>query len=242
MGTGAQLKALLTPLAGIHPASFDRYLTNLAEAGLVRRSGPGSGKAAIHLAAFEIASLLLALASPRPNEAAEAAKALGDLFPEGPREGHSSLRTSLAGTIETMAMRLQHGPADFGDADWEVTLCLNPLRATMAWPSRGPEATRRYFPYVDAKTIAPAMRPAPPFRRDSVLTQPLLIRVAKLYVDQNESAGSSPKEPAPAVPHKRAAGSSDSLNCSETTARGRVSSTLARSPPCPTVTTTTLIG
>ena len=146
--------------------AFNRYLTNVAEGGLVRRSGPGSGKAAVHLGAVEIANLLLALAAPHPNEAAKAAKALGDLFPEGPQEGDSSLRTNLAGTIEIMAMRLQHGSSDFGDADWELISCLNPLRATMTWPSRGPEAIRRYLPYVDAKTIAPAMRPAPPFRRE----------------------------------------------------------------------------
>jgi hypothetical protein len=235
MTTGAQLRVLLAPLAGLHPATFDRYLNNLAEAGLARRSRPGRGRAVVDLSADETAHVLLALAAPHPNEAAKAAKALGGLFPEGPQEeANYSLRVVLADAIRTM--RLQPSTSD-----WELILCLNPLRATMATPSLGPKAVRRYLDYENATTIAPATQPAPLFRRDTVLTHPLLLAVARLYAGANEDADLPARRSAsPAAHHTCAVESSDSLNSSESTAPACDFSTLARSPPCPVTMTTSI--
>jgi hypothetical protein len=197
MATGPQLKSLLAPLVGISPTTFDRYLAELAAARLLRRPGPGY--AALPLAAIEIANLLLALAAPRPAGAVEAAKALGGLFPEPPRAGDSSLLTALAGSLEIMARRIAQGVADddIGGEDFELTLCLAPLRGIMSWPSRGPETSRRYLPYIDSTTVAPAVVSAP-FRRDFVITQTALIAVAKLMADadQDDDAASLPGETA----------------------------------------------
>jgi hypothetical protein len=195
MVTGPQLKSLLAPLAGISPTTFDRYLAELAAARLLRRPAPGY--AALPLAAIEIANLLLALAAPRPTGAVEAAKALGGLFPEPPRAGDSSLLTALAGSLEIMARRIAQGVADddLGGSDLELTLCLAPLRGVMSWPSRGPETSRRYLPYIDAQTVAPAVASAP-FRRDFVITQTGLIAVAKLMAGQDEDAASPGRETA----------------------------------------------
>jgi hypothetical protein len=242
MVTGARLRVLLAPLAGLHPASFDRYLNDLDAAGLARRSGPGRGRAVVDLAPIETVHVMLALATPHPNEAAKAAKALGGLSPENPQEGDESLRTTLADTITNMATRLQQGSDDLGDPDFELILCLNPLRATMAWPSRGPGAVRRYFDYETAATIAPAAQPAPLFRRDTVITAPLLIAVARLYAGRNEDVGPSPKEPTSPAAHRACAvESSDGLDSPESTAPAGVLSTLARSrPPCPVIMTTSI--
>ena len=153
---------------------------------LVRRQGPG--RPDIELTAIEAAFVLLSLTSPRPQGAAAAARALGGLSPE-PRAGDevTTLLMSLTFTLEQMEAALRRGaPLDFGDPDWEMTLCLNPLRATMLWPSR--KAVRHFWPYVDTKTIAPGAQPPPAFRRDFVLTQPALVAVARLHAGQTESA------------------------------------------------------
>jgi hypothetical protein len=183
MVTGSQLKELLAPLAGINPATFNRYLTNLAEHQLVRRSRPGTGRAVVHLTAVEIVHVLLALAALKPAGAADAARQLGNLSPHPPQEGSATLHTALAGSIEFMAGKLRQGAptADLGDSEWELTATLNPLRAVMAWPSRG--ATRKYLPYIDAHTVERPSAPLPLFRRDVVLTQPLLVKVATLYAE-----------------------------------------------------------
>jgi hypothetical protein len=243
MTTGAHLRFVLAPHAGVHPATFDRFLNNLSAAGLARRSGAGRGRAVVDLMSIEIASVMLSLATPHSNEAAKAARSLGGLFPENPQEGDASLRTTLADTIETMAMLLQRGSSDLGDPDFELILCLNPLRATMAWPSRGPAAVRRFFDYTNATTIAPATQPAPLFRRDTVITQPLLVAVARLYAGINEDADSPGREPALPANHPiREVESSDGLDSPESTAPACDFSTLARSPPpCPVI-MTTLIG
>jgi hypothetical protein len=198
MATGSQLKFALAPLAGISPTTCDRYLAELAGARLLRR--PGTGYVGFPLAAIEIANLLLALAAPRPAGAVEAAKALGGLFPAPPRAGDSSLLTALAGSLEIMARRIAQGVADDdagGGEDFELTRCLAPLRGIMSWPSRGPETSRRYLPYIDSTTVAPAVVSAP-FRRDFVITQTALIAVAKLMADadQDDDAASLPGETA----------------------------------------------
>lgn len=237
MATGAQLRILLAPLTGISLASLDRYFVDLAEHQLVRRPGPG--RPDIELTALEEAAVLLSLASPRPQGAAAAARALGNLMPD-PREGDASLLTQLAATLERMEWSLQQRGAalDFADPDWELTLCLDPLRAIMVWTSRGPQATRRFLPYVDAKTVAPATQPPPAFRRDFVLTQPALVAVARLHAGLNDGADPLPGGPAPNPPtsrHARVAEQSASLTSTDLNGRVRVSAntgdTHARASP-----------
>ena len=79
--------------------------------------------------------MLLSMAAHYHYDAAKAAKALGGLFTETPRAGDSSLLTTIAGTIELLAMRQQRGETDLGDPDWQLNLCLDPLEATVIWPS-----------------------------------------------------------------------------------------------------------
>ena len=195
MATGTHLKNVLAPLLQLHPATFDRHLGNLAAAGLLRRSGLGGGKAAVHLSSVEYANILLGLATPFPSTGgAEAAKALGRLSPEKLRAGDTTLLTSLASTIELMALQIRRGEQATGDDDWELTLCLNPLMAAMSWPQQAPGVVRRYFDYVDGTTIAPATEPVPLIRRQTVLTTPLLMTAARLLYDNGtaEAPGRTP--------------------------------------------------
>ena len=184
MATGTYLKTVLAPLIGMHPATFDRHLKNLADAGLIRRSGLGGGKAAVHLGPVEYANILLGLATLTPSSGgAEAAKALGSLFPENPQEGDGSLLITLASSIEIIALNIRRNGQIIADDDWELTLSLNPLTASMIWPNRAPGIIRRWFDYIDAKTIAPVTEPVPIVRRQTVLTTPILMIAARLLFD-----------------------------------------------------------
>ena len=185
MTTPTQTKEILAPLLRMHEATFNRYQANVAEAKLIRQSGHGGGKAAIHYSAFEYALLVLSFASPTPSGAGAAAKALGGLFPELVEAGVGSLATGLAAAIETYALQIRRGTEDDVDnEDWELTLCLDPLSAWMSWPTRGANAKRRFFyNYLDAKTVLPAVGDPPVVRRETILTKPLLMAVAKLYAD-----------------------------------------------------------
>lgn len=239
MATGPQLKAVLAPELHLHPVTFDRYLANLANAGLIRRSGLGGGKAAVHLSGVEYAYVFLGLAAPSPSGAAAAAKALGRLFPESPQAGDASLLTSLTGTIEILAMQIRRGDTENADGDdWELVLCLNPLMAWMTWRTQAPDVTRRFFDYQDAKTIAPPTEAAPILRRQTVLTKPMLTIAARLfYADQNESAEALPGASAPTVDDPspaQAAEGPDSPNTPGSTSRACASAMPQRSlEPCP---------
>ncbi len=240
MATGPQLKAVLALKLHLHPVTVDRYLANLANAGLIRRSGLGGGKAAVHLSGVEYAYVFLSLASPSPSGAAAAAKALGRLFPENSQTGDASLLTSLTGTIEILAMQIRRGDKETaaGD-DWELVLCLNPLMASMTWRTQAPDVTRRFFDYQDARTIAPPTEAAPIIRRQTVLTKSVLMIAARLfYADQNENAEAPGRASAPIADDPspaQAAEGPDSRNSPGSTSRARASAMSHRSlEPCPT--------
>jgi hypothetical protein len=233
MATGPKLKFVLSRLLGENPATIERYLANLADAGLVRRSGRGGGKGGVHLTSSELADVVLGLGALYPYEAADTARVLGGLFPENPQAGDMSLKTFIGFTIERVAIALRHGtPMDFGASDWELVLSRKPPRAWMNWPSRGPGAIRRYFDYIDAKTIASSTS-APTRRHCIALTQPLLIAIAKLYAN-SEDADSLAGEPAPdASPPRARTEELDSLNSSEPNLHVCVRPTpVLRNPQC----------
>jgi hypothetical protein len=178
MGTAAELKAEICPSIRMHPASVDRYLQDLAQNGIIARSGPGGGKANHHFNSWELAAICLSFASFTPGGAAAAAQALGGLFPEKLGPGDASLQTSLAGTIETYAHNIQRGvTANRDDDDWNLTLSLEPLFAISALPN----ASRRYFDYPNNAEEPTA--PAPTLRRQTILTKSLLMIVAANYAN-----------------------------------------------------------
>lgn len=173
MSTGTQLATALAPAIGMTAATLERHLYELARAGLIRRSGKGGGKAAVHLEPLEYAEILLSLAAINSTGAAEAAQSIGQLF-SGRIAGAASLRTQLAATIAAFATQIKHGAVQETPA-WELTLCLNPLKAWMTWPE-GQELKRFYWP----DGIEPPPAASPPFRRETILTEPLLRLVANL--------------------------------------------------------------
>jgi hypothetical protein len=183
MGTAAELKTALGPATGMHSASLDRYLQTLADARIIRRSRSGGGKANYHLNSWELASICLSLASFTPGGAAAAAQALGRLSPEKPQAGDATLLTSLAGTIESYGRDIQRGvKAHGGDDDWQLTLSLEPLFAMSAWPTRGPQAIRRWLYYSTSAGEPELETNEPPaLRRQTILTKPLLIIIADNY-------------------------------------------------------------
>lgn len=168
MGTAAELKAEVCPSIRMHPASVDRYLQDLAQNGIIARSGPGGGKANHHFNSQELAAICLSFASFTPGGAAAAAQALGGLFPEHPGPSDASLQTSLAGTIEAYARNIQRGvTADGNDDDWKMTLSLEPLFAIHDLPN----LSRRYIDYPQNSNDLT-------LKRQTVLTKPLLMIVA----------------------------------------------------------------
>ena len=178
MSTGPQAKTELSPVFGLHPATFDRYLRDLGEAGLLRRSGKGGGKAAVHLNDLEYARIFLAMGAIHPGGAASAVKALAKLMPE-PVPGAGSLITELASTIGLLARVIRSG----GDAAaalntrWALTISLDPLLAWISLQLGDGSEIKHYFRedwQVSKTEVLPAIQ------RLTVISSAALLAVASL--------------------------------------------------------------
>jgi len=210
MSTGPQAKVELSPTFRHHPATFDRYLRDLGNAGLIRRSGKGGGKAAVHLNDLEITRILLSMASPHPGGAAEAVKALGRLWPEGPPQaGMASFVTELAGTIASFARAMQRGEDISAriDPGWTLTMCLDPLVAWVTLPLPEGGERKQFFRETDAESSTPG-QPAG-IEQHTVVTKTALIAVAKLCAHNGQQSAIlvEPSAPASAGTETRNAGS-----------------------------------
>ena len=190
MATGPQFVAALAHITGVHTATLDRYLRNLGEAGLIRRSGKGGGKAAVHLLMYEYVTMLLSLAAIHPSGAAHAATTLEDLRDEDPATNFVSLKVTLGMAVQLCAMEIMRGSAGrVVSNDWTLTLCLDPPQAWMSWPPHNP-APKRVF---RAEQLALLNEPAAPaLMRHTVITKPLLMLVAEHCATWNDNAAPLP--------------------------------------------------
>lgn len=91
----------------------------------------------------------------------------------------------MAATIESYARDIQRGvKADRDDDDWQLTLSLQPLFALSAWPTQGPQATRRWLNYPDSATEQAVETNEPlAIRRQTILTKPLLAIIAENFAN-----------------------------------------------------------
>lgn len=188
MTTGPETNVELSATFGLGPVTFDRYLQDLGGAGLIRRSGKGGGKAAVHLNDLEFGYVLLSMTAPHPGGAATAVNSLRKLWPEGPpQEGIGSFVTLLAGTVAQLAQELRRGgdPAARIDPGWTLTVSLAPLMAWSTWPAEG---SKKRF-YLEDPVHPPAPDQWPAICRQTVITKSALMAVARLCADSHERSG-----------------------------------------------------
>lgn len=196
MSTGPQFTEALAPVCGIHPATLDRYMRALRDAGLIPASGKGGGRVASHLDHHHAASILLALAAVSPAGAAAAVHAVGQLCRERRQPGDVNLWTGLAAEIANRAATISRDGVPRAPAktnNWELTICLDPVMAWMSWTNDGAEQQEHYR---DPQSELP--RPAHPqdvhrgVRRLTIITMPVLDVAAELCADTLRVQGHTP--------------------------------------------------
>lgn len=196
MGTAPQAKAELSSLFGLHQGTFDRYVSNLAADGFVRRSGRGGGKAAVHLNDAEIANIVLSMSSAQSGGASAAVHALRRLWPEHPLEGDTSFVTGFSGMIAGFAREMQRGtdPTVHIPDGWTLTISLDPLMAWSTMPLQDGTERQQYF-VDEANGHDQSEQPA--IRRLTVITKAAVIAAARLCADSPEQSAILVSPPAP---------------------------------------------
>ncbi len=196
MGTAPQAKAELSSLFGLHQGTFDRYVSDLAADGFVRRSGRGGGKAAVHLNDAEIANIVLSMSATQSGGASAAVYALRRLWPEHPLEGDPSFVTGFSGMIAGFAREMQRGtdPTVHIPDGWTLTISLDPLMAWSTTPLQDGTERKQYF-VDEANGREQSEQPA--IRRLTVITKAAVIAAARLCADSPEQSAILVSPPAP---------------------------------------------
>lgn len=146
----------LAPVLGMHPASMERYMRALTNAGKIRKSRQGGGKGAVDLNAAEVATALLGLGALAPSGSAAAVDALAPL-----RRQHypATLLDSLTSTIRDRAVQLAIDPTRPAEAPgWELRLRVDRATAWMTWKALDGTAENRED-FVAPQPVIPAMSP-----------------------------------------------------------------------------------
>jgi hypothetical protein len=210
--TGPEARKALSQALGMSAVNFDRFLAELARAGLARRSGRGGGKAAVALNDQEIAHVLMALSSPYPTGAVDAVRSLRKLWAE-PQVGAGSFATELAGTIGTFARAIRNG-VNIDEAiedGWAIIVCLNPLIAWIEWPAINGQQRRKYYREDWTKPIGSETGPI--IQRQTVFTKAAIMAAVRLCAADNQASailvepltpGSAKAETADAAPGRAA--------------------------------------
>lgn len=196
MGTAPQAKAELSSLFGLYQGTFDRYVSNLAADGFVRRSGRGGGKAAVHLNDVEIAHIVLSMSSAQSGGASAAVHALRRLWPEHPQAGDASFVTDFAGMIASFGREMQRGadPTVHIPDGWTLTISLDPLMAWYTIPLQDGTERKQYF-VDEANGHEQSEQPA--IRHLTVITKAAVIAAARLCADSPEQSAILASPPAP---------------------------------------------
>jgi hypothetical protein len=146
----------LAPVLGMHPASMERYLRVLTNAGKIRKSRQGGGKGAVDLNAAEVATALLGLGALAPSRSAAAVDALAPL-----RRQHypaATLLDSLTSTIRNRAVQLAIDPTRPAEAPgWELRLRVDPATAWMTWKAGVDGTAESREDFVAPQPVIPTM-------------------------------------------------------------------------------------
>jgi hypothetical protein len=210
MSTGPQVRESLAPICRMHPATVERYFAELMAAGILPKSGRGGGKSAVHFDSLHLAYSILSFGAPTPGGAVDAVRKLAGLFPESAQPGDASLRTILAGEIETRARYILQGQADKISEDphkWELTLCLDPVMVWMTWMVEGAEKRRKYLesPQLNLPSMKHPQDANRGIRRLTIITVDVLNAAAWLYADTLARQQNLPIPTAPAAETENAA-------------------------------------
>lgn len=209
MATGPKVNESLAPAADMHPATFERYLAELRQAGLIQRSGKGGGKAGVHFGAVELATIICALSSPLPGGAADAVRALDSLRHEWGGDG--VLRRVLASEIERRALLIRAGGKclDLLSHGFELTVCLRPLEGLAVVPlDDGGENRQRWLPATEPLWLPDFAPPSPRKRglcRLTTITVDLMNVAAHLCADTMDHQQTAPIPAAQAAETENAA-------------------------------------
>lgn len=170
----------LAPITGMHPATLQRYMTGLTNAGKIRKSKKGGGRLAVHLDHIEGATVFLALSAIVPSGAAAAVDSLAPLIRV--RVGqHVNLLTILAASILERAHILASNPNAIQAPvhGWELTVCVDPAYAFMTWNSAD-GTSREDF---QSPSLEHVLKAVPGIRRQTVTTFDMIEVFSKLVAD-----------------------------------------------------------
>lgn len=136
MATSGQVIERFAEVSGFLPSTLDRMLRPLREAGMAPMGGRGRGQKQGHYEPQHLANLILSFAGAQPSDAAEAVRLLRPLKcvrsePDADVSCWGDFGSTIEGVINELALV---GATSLPSAiSMEITLCLNPLGARVAF-------------------------------------------------------------------------------------------------------------
>ena len=223
MATSGQVIERFAEMSGFRPATVDRMLRPLRDAGMVPMGDAGRGQRRGHYEPSHLANVILAFAGPQPSDAARAAQLLRPLRYIHSNPPSPSLRPYRwehdLGSIFDSVIREQAFDKDgeLAKLNWptttEITLCLNPLGACFAFSADEGDSVNSWMDwYGPAPTPNAAPPPVVRVRRLTTIWFDMLCVAGELWRDtwehqRKQTLNSVPVVPARAIPDDETAAS-----------------------------------